>query len=157
MEKLNTQSVRKETEQIEMMTHKTVGKIDVSEDKIKDLSGSLRFKSEVSKVEREMLLALPNPNCEAVLKQHQHLQKITMTDMDKKTELAVHLIFGASDYTKIKVQELSRVGQLGEPMVELTRFEWVLMSPRKESEINKLMCTKISLQIRCFGYNRYCT
>ena len=33
-----------------------------------------------------------------------------MNGMDKKIESLVHLIFGASDSTKIKVQEMSRVG-----------------------------------------------
>ena len=51
--------------------------------------------------------------------------------MDKKTELPIHLVFGASDYTKIKIQEMPRVGKLGEPVAELTRFGWVLMSLEK--------------------------
>ena len=51
-----------------------------------------------------------------------------MNDLDKKTELRVHLIFCASDYTKIKVQETSRIRQLGEPVAELTRLGWALMS-----------------------------
>ena len=49
-----------------------------------------------------------------------------MTHMDKTTALPGHLIFGASDYTKIKVQEMPRVGQPGKPVAELTRFGWVL-------------------------------
>ena len=66
-----------------------------------------------------------------------------MNDMDKKTELPIHLVFGASDYAKIKVQKMPRVGQLGELVAELTRFGWVLMSPGKEAEINKLMCMNL--------------
>ena len=53
LEKLDMQSVRKETKQIEIMMHSTVRKIDGSEDKIKDLSRMFQFKS---KVEREILL-----------------------------------------------------------------------------------------------------
>ena len=68
-----------------------------------------------------------------------------MNDMDKKTELPVHLILGASDLTKIRVQEIPRVGQLGESVTELTRFGWILMSPGKEEEINKSICTKTSM------------
>ena len=56
-----------------------------------------------------------------------------MNDMYKKTELRIHLIFGASDYTKIKVQEMPRVRQLGETVAELTRFRWVLISSGKEA------------------------
>ena len=99
MEKLNTQPARSETKRIEIVMHSTVRKTDVFEVEIKNLSGSFQFKSEVNKVERETLLSLPNPNYEAVLKQHQYLQNITMNDVDKKTELPIHLVFGASDYT----------------------------------------------------------
>ena len=68
-----------------------------------------------------------------------------MNDMDKKTELPVHLIFGAKHYTKIKVQETPRVGKLEEPVAQLTCFGWLLMSPGIEAEINKLMCSKTSI------------
>ena len=77
---------------------------------IKDLSGSFQCRLKASNFERETLLSLLNPNDEAVLKQHQHLQNISMNGMDKKIELLVHLIFGVSNSTKIKVQEMSRVG-----------------------------------------------
>lgn len=33
-----------------------------------------------------MLQSPPNPNYETVLKQHQHLQNITINDMNRKTE-----------------------------------------------------------------------
>ena len=117
-----------------MIMPSTVRKIDVFEVEIKDLTTSFQFKLEINKVERERLLSLPNPNYEAVLKQHRHLRNITMNDMDKKTELLVHLIFGESDLTKIKVQGIPRVWQLGKPVAELTRFEWALMSRGKEAE-----------------------
>ena len=68
------------------------------------------------------MLSLPNPNYQAVLKQHQNLRNITMNDLDKKTELPIHLVFGASHYTKINVQEIPRVVQLGGQVAELTHF-----------------------------------
>ena len=109
LEKLKTKPIRKKTKRIEIMMHSTVGTIDVFEVEIKDISGSFQFKSEKSKVEKETLLSLPNPNYEAVLKQHQHLWNITMNDMNKKKELPTYLVFGASGYTKIKVQVMLRV------------------------------------------------
>ena len=33
----------------------------------------------------------------------------------------------------------------GEPVAEITRFGWVLMSPRKYAEIARLMYTKTSM------------
>ena len=40
---------------------------------------------------------------------------------------------------------MPRVGKLGEPVAQLTWFGWLLMSPRIEAEINKLMCSKTSI------------
>ena len=74
-----------------------------------------------------------------------------MNDMDKKSELPLHLIFGASDHTKMNFQVMPRIGQLGEPVGELTRFGWVLMSPRKEAKTNKLMCMKVSMIMKISG------
>ena len=45
-----------------------------------------------------------------------------MKDTDTKVELPIYLILGASEYTRIKVHEMPRVGQHGEPVAELTRL-----------------------------------
>ena len=108
------------------------------------MRGNFQFKAEVSKVERETLLSLPNPNYESVLRQPRHLRDIKMNDTDTKAELPIHLILGTSEYTRIKVQEMPKVGQPGEPIAELTRLGWVLMSPGKEVELNKSMVIKTS-------------
>ena len=131
LEKLKMQTVSKETKRIKMMIHSIARKIDVFEVEIKHLSGSLQFKSEVSKLSRETLLSVSNPNYEALLKQN--LGNI-MNDMDKNTELPVHLIFDASDYTKMKVQQIPRARQYGELVQELTCFGWIFISPGKKQK-----------------------
>ena len=142
--KLDLRPIRREKKRIEMMMHSTTRKIDVFEIEIHDVSGNFQFKAEVSKVERDTLLSLPNHNYESVLRQHQHLRDIKMNDTDTKAELPIHLILGASEYTIIKVQEMPRVGQPGEPITKLLRLGWVLMSPGKEVELSKLMAIKTS-------------
>ena len=130
LEKLTIQPVWKETRQTEMMMHWIARKIDMFE--VEYISWSFLFKLEVRKYLIVTLLSLPNSNYEALLKQN--LQNI-MNDMDKKTKLSLHLIFGTSGYTKMKVQEMPRVGKPGKVVAELTRFGWILMSPRREAEI----------------------
>ena len=90
------------------------------------------------------MLPLSNPNYESVLRQQQYLRDIKMNDTDTKGELPIHLILGASEYTRIKVQEMPRVGQPGEPIAELTCLGWVLKSPDKEVELSKLTVIKTS-------------
>ena len=100
--KLNLRPTRRKTKRIEMMMHSTTRKIDMFEIEINGANGNFQFKAEVNKVEREILLSLPNPNFESVLRQHQHLQDIKMNDTDMKAELLIHLILGASECTKSK-------------------------------------------------------
>ena len=84
-----------------MVIHSIVRKTDVFEFKIQDLSGNFLFKQNIDRVERETLLSLPNQNNEEVLKPHQHLQNITMTDTYKEKELLIQLIFTTSNFKKI--------------------------------------------------------
>ena len=55
-----------------------------------------------------------------------------MNDTDTKAQLPVHLIFGASEYAKIKTNIPAKIGTPGKPIAELTRFGWTIMSPGKE-------------------------
>ena len=95
-----------------MMMHSIVRKINVFEIEIKDLSGSFQFKLEVSKVGRETLLSLQNPNQETVLKQNQHLWNMTMNHMDKKTQLTIQRIFGAKQRKVAKLDKTKEVWYL---------------------------------------------
>ena len=65
-------------------------------------------------------------------------------DNDPKPFLPVHLILGASDYAAIKTAEPPRVGQLGEPVAERTKFGWTIMSSGKELDHSKMLLTQTS-------------
>ena len=65
-----------------------------------------------------------------------------MNNTDTKSSLPIHLILGASEYSKIKVQRLLRIGQPGEPIAELTRLRWVIISPGRELDVTKIMLTR---------------
>ena len=64
-----------------------------------------------------------------------------MNDNDTKPELPIHIILEA----RIKVPEMPGVGSPGEPVAELTRFGWVIMSREHEIDINNLMLSKTSI------------
>ena len=86
-------------------------------------------------------------------KKYAHLSDIIMTDHDTKRDLSVHVIFGAGIYTKIKIQERARVGQPGEPIAELTRLGWVVISPGQESGLTNMMFSKTSVH----NYENICS
>ena len=71
--------------------------------------------TEVTKVEKNVLLTIPNPKYQEMLKRHQHLSGITMDNKDKKAELPIHVIIGTNQYPKIKTKTPARIGNQGEP------------------------------------------
>lgn len=65
-----------------------------------------------------------------------------MDDTDQKPELPIHLVLGAGEYAKIKTGSMLTVGQPGEPIAELTRFGWTVMSPGKEVDLTPMFLTQ---------------
>ena len=65
--------------------------------------------------------------------------------MIKSFELPVHVILGVNNYIKMKTQEWPRVGLPGEPIAELTKLGWVILSPGEENASTNILFTKTSL------------
>ena len=122
---LNKKPIRKESKRIETLMHSVLQKFAIYELLISNKNHELTLKLESNKVEKE----IPNPKYSEIKKKYSHLSHIFITDHDTKKDLPVQVILGAGDYTKIKTQERARVGQLGEPITELTRIGWVVISP----------------------------
>ena len=61
----------------------------------------------------------------------------------KWNEMPIHLIFCASEYSRIKLRCMPRVGQPGEPVAELTALGRTIMSPEQESDYNSKFFCKI--------------
>ena len=57
-------------------------------------------------------------------------------DDDTKAELPVHIIIGANNFSKITTDMPARIGTTGEPVAELTKFGWMIISPGKEDHSN---------------------
>ena len=76
-----------------------------------------------------------------------------MDDTDTKPELPIHMILGASKYSKIKMNAKPKVGQPGEPVAEQTALGWALMSPGAESNLDNVYLTKSSIA----DYEKLCS
>ena len=128
-----------------MMMSSTTRKLKIYDVEISELSEKFKINSPVYKVEKNTLLSLPNPKYKAILDQYKHLTGININNNDTKPE-------GASDYARIKVSEMARVGSPGEAVSELTRFGWVIMSPGNETDLNNLMLSRMSID----DYEKLC-
>ena len=67
-----------------------------------------------------------------------------MDDKGSKNMLPVHVILGASDYALIKTPTPTRVGEMGQPIAEYTKFGWTIMSPGQGSLQATLMFARTS-------------
>ena len=65
-----------------------------------------------------------------------------MVDNDHKPKLPVHLILGASHYMRLKTSEQPRVGEIGDPVAEKTRFGWTMIAQGKEIDYTALLLTQ---------------
>ena len=149
---INKPPVRQECKSIEMMLQKTVKKIDVYDASLSDIDGKFSIRTEVNGVDKDVLLMLPNPHYSAVIEEHPHLRGVRMNDIDKKESLPIHAILGASDFALIKTSTAARIGDLGQPVAEKTKFGWVIMFPGQGHLSSTLMLARTSKE----DYMQFC-
>ena len=70
---------------------------------------------------------------------------MTLNDTDTRKELPVHIIIGARDYIKIKIQERARIGLPGQSVAELTKLSWVVNSPGQEYTVKNMVYSKTTV------------
>ena len=87
-----------------------------------------------------MPLTLTNPWYKDILTKYDHLRGVEIDDFDLKREVPVYLILGTSECAKIKTETV--MGKPGEPIAELTRFGWTIMSPESEPHLIKMFLTQ---------------
>ena len=76
-----------------------------------------------------------------------------MDDEDTKPGLLIHLILGASEYSRIKTDTKPRIRKAGEPITELTTLGWTMMSAGKEGSLSSVYLTRTS----SVDYQQLCT
>ena len=87
---------------------------------------------------------MPNPRYAEKINQYTHLEGVVMDDGDTKSELPIHMILGASEYSRIKTDTRPRIGKTGEPIAELTTLGWTMMSAGKEAHLSSVYLTRTS-------------
>lgn len=55
---------------------------------------------------------------------------------DTKAEILVHFNLGVSDFSKIKTKMPARTRKTGEPVAEVTKFGWTIMSLVQKGHAN---------------------
>ena len=128
---IGTSTARREPRQIEMLFHTTSRNIEVHNLTISNQEGSFNLNVDIHKAEKDIILVTVT-----LLQSYNHLRGVFIDDVDTKAELPVHIVPGASDFSKIKTNMPATIGKTGEPVAELTKFGWMIMSPQQEDHSN---------------------
>ena len=149
---LKINPVRKEYKTIETLTNSTTKKLKIYNLKVENLDENFSFQTELNKLQREVLIILPNRKYNEMIETYDHLKGIKMNERDTKPELPIHVILGASDYMKIKRKKCPRVGKINEPIEKQTRMGWVIMSPSRKIDLVSSLYTRTSVS----DFDRLC-
>ena len=109
---------------------------------ISNQEGSFKLKVDIHKVDKEILLTVPNSEYKTLLQSYSQLKGVFIDDVDDdddddtKAELPVHIVLGASNFSKIKTNMPARTGKTGEAVAELTKFGWMIILTGKENHSN---------------------
>ena len=98
----------------------------------------------LTKVHKDKLLAIDNPNYESIIARYPHLSDVKISDDDKKASLPVHVVLSGGEYARIKTETKPHVGRDGEPVAEYTKLGWFIMSPGEEFDRNTMLLTQTS-------------
>ena len=96
------------------------------------------------KVNKGELLSIENPPYEQLMKTYPHLKGVQLDDTDAKPLLPVHAILDAGVYARIKTDTQPRIGKQGEPVAELTKLGWVILSPGEEIDTTHMLLMQTS-------------
>ena len=72
------------------------------------------------------------------------MNSVKMEECDTKSELPVHVVLENGEYVRIKTRSKPLVESDGEPVAELTKFGWMIMSPGVEWDQNMMLMTTTS-------------
>ena len=144
---------------MQMLMNASSKKIPIYSVQISDTKHQFSFQTEFHKLEKSVLVELPNPKSLKLQNKYQHLKDLEINGNDLKVVLPVHIILGVNDYTKSKRgRERPTVGLEGEPVTEFTKQGWVVVLPGNNREVTNFLLSKTSLHdyknlrsLDCFG------
>ncbi|XP_046862794.1 uncharacterized protein LOC124456378 [Xenia sp. Carnegie-2017] len=130
------------TKQVDMLLSSSVERLETYATKVESLDGEFGMEVDVIKVEKSELLSVKNPQYSHIISKYSHLKGVDIQDGDTKAQLPVHVVLGGGEYARIKTKNRPRIGKDGEPIAELTKLGWFVMSPGKEFDHNHMLLTQ---------------
>lgn len=127
---------------VDMLMNSQEALLETYEAVVEAVTGDFRMCVNLTKVKREELLFVDNPCYEEVIKKYPHLEGVEIVEDDVKAQLPIHVVLSSGDFSRIKTDAKPRVGRDGEPIAELTKLGWFIMSPGSEFDKAKMFLTQ---------------
>ena len=141
---LNQKPVDVSTRKVDMLMSTQLARLETYGTVIESLNGDYKMPVNLIKVNKGELLTVDNPNYGTLIASHSHLKGVEMNDNETKPQLPVHVVLGGGEYARIKTGSRPHVGREGEPIAELTKLGWFIMSPGQEFDRHCMMLTQTS-------------
>ena len=126
--------------QIDMLMSSKLERLETYETEIQSVDGDFSMQVDLINVNKSELLSIDNPHYKIQVDTYPHLKGVHIHDDDAKHQLQVHVVLGGGGgYARIKTESCPRVGKEGEPIAELTKVGWFIMSPGQEIDHNNMM------------------
>ena len=127
--------------------------LQMYEVEVSSLTEDYRTQVEFAKVDKKgPLLTVDNPNYREIVKKYSHLKGVEILDTDTKEKLPVHIVLGKNVFSRIKKPTKPLIGEETEPIAELTKLGWFVMSPGLEFESRTALLTQTYQE----DYQRLC-
>lgn len=140
---LKTKPTRHTSSRVEMMVAVKTVRLQMYEVEVSSLTEDYQTRVEFAKVDKKgPLLTVDNPNYQGIVENHSHLRGVEIIDTDTKPKLPVHLVLGKNIFSRIKKPLKPLLGREDEPVAELTKFGWFVMSPGLELDTRTALLTQ---------------
>ena len=150
---LNVKPSRYTSSRVEMMVAVKHVNLRMYEVEVSSLTEDNRTQVEFAKVDKKgPLLTVDNPNYREIVKKYSHLKGVEILDTDTKEKLPVHIVLGKNVFPRIKKPTKPLIGEETEPIAELTKLGWFVMSPGLEFESRTALLTQTYQE----DYQRLC-
>ena len=127
-----------------MLLTSKVTQLQIYKVKVQAIDSDYELETNLTKVNKSELLVVDNPRYDDLLEKYQHLKEVKLNETETKKSLPIHVVLGSGEYARVKTQERPRVGKEGEPIAELNKLGWFVMSPGTEFDELRMMMTQTS-------------
>ncbi len=133
---------------VNMLTGSQVAHLGRYTTSVSSVSGDFKMDVNLVKINKEELLSIDNPRYDDLFKKYPHLKGIEVVNHNSKSKLPIHVLLSAGEYVRVKTTAKPRIGQDGEPVAEpvaeLTKLGWFVMSPGAEFDHTLMLLTQTS-------------